>query len=202
MSALVASIALFVIISALLSLLGFKFWVQPKAALERVMGEVEIAQQTVRHPSLGFRDLLTKIGNMVPANPADVGILQKRLLTAGVRNSRALQVLYGVKGSLALGFTLLSSGLIFGLDQVQKVAPPALIRVLVAAGVLLYAGVGVAGMLLGGNYLDYGVLRHDPVHGQHLGILLIEFGVGTTVASAMITIFFIFAGQDAGATEE
>jgi multicomponent Na+:H+ antiporter subunit B len=40
------------------------------------------------------------------------------------------------------------------------------------------------------------VLAHDPVHGQHLGILLIEFGVGTTVASAMITIFFIFAGQD------
>ena len=51
-------------------------------------------------------------------------------------------------------------------------------------------------VFLGGNYLDYSVLAHDPVHGQHLGIMLIEFGVGTTVASAMITIFFIFAGQD------
>ena len=93
----------------------------------------------------------------------------------------------------AAGFILY--GLIFGLDQVQRVAPPALIRVLVAAGVLLFAGVGVAGMLLGGNYLDYGVLRHDPVHGQHLGILLIEFGVGTTVAAVMITIFYNFAGR-------
>jgi multicomponent Na+:H+ antiporter subunit B len=93
----------------------------------------------------------------------------------------------------AAGFILY--GLIFGLDAVKEVAPPALIKVLVAAGVVLYAGVGVAGMLLGGNYLDYDVLAHDPVHGQHLGILLIEFGVGTTVAAVMITIFYNFAGR-------
>jgi multicomponent Na+:H+ antiporter subunit B len=93
----------------------------------------------------------------------------------------------------AAGFILY--GLIFGLEKVRKVVPPAVVEVLVAAGVLLFAGVGVAGLLLGGNYLDYGVLRHDPVHGQHLGILLIEFGVGTTVAAVMITIFYNFAGR-------
>ncbi len=93
----------------------------------------------------------------------------------------------------AAGFILY--GLIFGLDAVRKVAPHDLIRVLVAGGVLLFAGVGVAGMLLGGNYLDYNVLAHDPVHGQHLGILLIEFGVGMTVAAVMITVFYHFAGR-------
>ena len=93
----------------------------------------------------------------------------------------------------AAGFILY--GLIFGLDAVRKVAPRGLIRVLVAGGVLLFAGVGVAGMLLGGNYLDYDVLAHDPVHGQHLGILLVEFGVGVTVAAVMITIFYNFAGR-------
>ncbi len=93
----------------------------------------------------------------------------------------------------AAGFILY--GLIFGLDKVQKVAPPGVVHVLVAGGVLLYAGVGVAGMALGGNYLDYGVLAHDPVHGQHLGIMLIEFGVGTTVAAVMITFFYGFAGR-------
>ena len=90
----------------------------------------------------------------------------------------------------------------FGVANARRVAPAALIRATLALGVLLYAGVGVAGILFGGNYLDYGVLAHDPVHGQHLGIMLIEFGVGTTVASAMITIFFIFAGQDSGPAEE
>jgi len=67
---------------------------------------------------------------------------------------------------------------------------------MLATGVLIYAGVGVAALLLGGNYLDYSVLLHEAAHGQHLGISLIEFGVGTTVSGAMITIFLIFAGQD------
>ena len=92
----------------------------------------------------------------------------------------------------AAGFILYA--LVFGLDEARKVAPPAVIRVLFASGILLYAGVGIASLLLGGNYLDYSVLAHDAVHGQHLGINLIEFGVGTTVASVMISLFYSFAG--------
>jgi multicomponent Na+:H+ antiporter subunit B len=100
----------------------------------------------------------------------------------------------------ASGFILYA--LLFGVGIARRVAPASVIRVTLAAGVLIYAGVGVAALLLGGNYLDYSVLAHDPVHGQELGISLIEFGVGTTVASAMITIFFIFAGQDGPAAED
>ena len=47
----------------------------------------------------------------------------------------------------------------------------------------------------GGNFLDYDVLAHDPVHGQHIGILLVELGVGITVAAVMASIFFLFAGR-------
>ncbi len=85
--------------------------------------------------------------------------------------------------------------LIFGLEAAKKVAKPSLVQTLVAVGVLLYVGTGIMGILLGGNFLDYNVLQHDPVHGQHLGILIIELGVGITVASVMITIFFSFAGR-------
>ena len=67
--------------------------------------------------------------------------------------------------------------------------------ILAPLGVLIYAGVGVASLLLGGNFLDYNVLAHDPVHGQHLGILLVELGVGVTVAAALTAIFFAFAGR-------
>jgi multicomponent Na+:H+ antiporter subunit B len=59
--------------------------------------------------------------------------------------------------------------------------------------VVIYAAVGVAGLLLGGQYLDYDVLAQDPVHGQHLGIFLVELGVGITVAAVMIAIFYSFA---------
>ena len=58
-----------------------------------------------------------------------------------------------------------------------------------------YGGVGIVAILEGGNFLDYDVLSHEPVHGQHLGILLVELGVGITVASVMATIFFLFAGR-------
>ncbi len=92
----------------------------------------------------------------------------------------------------AAGFILYA--LIFGVENARRVAPAWLTRGLLAGGLLLYAGVGVAGLALGGNYLDYSVLAPDPMLGQHRGILLIEFGVGTTVAGAMMTIFFIFAG--------
>ena len=69
------------------------------------------------------------------------------------------------------------------------------VKLLAAIGVLLYGGVGVVSLLRGGNFLDYNVLTADPVGGQHLGILLIEFGVGLTVAAVMVIIFFNFAGR-------
>jgi len=91
--------------------------------------------------------------------------------------------------------------LVFGLRATLKVAPPSVVETLVALGVLLYAGTGVATMLLGGNFLDYSVLEHPLLpgvlpHGQHLGILLVELGVGITVAAVMITIFFAFVGRE------
>ena len=85
--------------------------------------------------------------------------------------------------------------IIFGLRAGQRLVPEWLVEKMLAAGVLLYAGVGVAGILLGGNYLDYFVLAHDPVHGQHRGIFWVEAGVGLTVAGVMLKIFYMFAGR-------
>ena len=68
--------------------------------------------------------------------------------------------------------------------------------VIFGAGFILYAGVGYAGLFLGGRYLNYSVLAETQTSGQHIGILLVEFGVGMTVAAAMVTIFFAFAGQE------
>ena len=139
MSILLVSIFLFLLISVFLSLVGFKFWVQPKAALERVMGEVGLAEQAVRDPSLSFRDLLTKVGNVVPSNPTDVGILQRRLLSAGIRAQYGLKVLYGLKGSLCALLTLLSAGVIFGFQLQSELS----IFQILAAGALGWLGLNV-----------------------------------------------------------
>jgi len=92
----------------------------------------------------------------------------------------------------AAGFILY--GLTFGLDNVRRITPVAWLRRLVATGVLIYAGVGIVNLVLGGHYLDYNTLAHDGPHGQHLGIFLVELGVGTTVSAAMILLYYGFAG--------
>lgn len=94
----------------------------------------------------------------------------------------------------AAGFVLYA--LVFGLSAVRRVAPPRVLEVLLAIGVLIFAGTGVVTMLLGGAFLEYGVFTPDhPEHGQHWGLLIIEFGVGVTVAAVMITVFATFAGR-------
>ncbi len=83
--------------------------------------------------------------------------------------------------------------IVFGLDAAKKIIPPGVLKVLASLGVLIYAGTGIAGLILGGNYLEYGVLASNQIAGQHIGILVIELGVGITVASVMMIIFFAFA---------
>lgn len=106
---------------------------------------------------------------------------------------------FGPGGGFQAGVIFASAfilyALIFGVDNARKVAPAWLTRLMLAAGLLLFAGVGILTMFLGGDYLDYSMLSKDPHAGQHLGINIIEFGVGTTVAGAMITIFLIFDGR-------
>ncbi|HRF63438.1 MAG: Na(+)/H(+) antiporter subunit B [Candidatus Competibacter sp.] len=102
----------------------------------------------------------------------------------------------GFQAGVIFGAGFILYALIYGLDNARRLVPPWLLRIGVSLGVLIYAGVGLMGLFLGGNFLDYGVLdRHDPVHGQHLGILLVELGVGITVSSVMMTIFYAFAGR-------
>ena len=108
---------------------------------------------------------------------------------------------YGPGGGFQAGVIFATGiilyALVFGLSAARRVAPPLVMESLIAVGVLIYAGTGIAAMICGGNFLDYGALdHHDPKHGQHLGILLVEAGVGITVAAVMISIFFSFAGRE------
>ncbi len=101
----------------------------------------------------------------------------------------------GFQAGVIFAAGLILYAMIFGLDALKQVAPPRIVEVTVASGVLLYAGVGVASLLLGGNFLDYDVLLEQPAEGQHLGITLVELGVGVTVAAVMTTIYYSFAGH-------
>ena len=102
----------------------------------------------------------------------------------------------GFQAGVIMGATIILYGIIFGLDEARRIVPQRVAELMIPAGVLVFAGVGVASLLLGGNYLDYSALdAHDPAHGQHLGILLVEAGVLITVGGTMTVIFYLFAGR-------
>ena len=107
----------------------------------------------------------------------------------------------GFQAGVILAAGMVFYGLIFGVDTVRRVMPDRLVETMLAGGVLIYAGVGLAGLLLGGNFLDYFVLDHDPIHGQHRGIFWVEVGVATTVSGVMLKIFYMFASRDDAGNE-
>jgi multicomponent Na+:H+ antiporter subunit B len=101
----------------------------------------------------------------------------------------------GFQAGVIIAAGIIFYGLIHGIDTIRRIVPGWLVETALASGVLIYAGVGLAGLLLGGNYLDYFVLDHDPVHGQHRGIFWVEVGVATTVSGVMLKIFYVFASR-------
>jgi multicomponent Na+:H+ antiporter subunit B len=106
---------------------------------------------------------------------------------------------YGPGGGFQAGIIFAAAivlyALIYGLNAAQRAIPPTAVHVLAAVGALLYIGVGVSTMLLGGNFLEYKVLAADPHVGETAGIILIELGVGITVGAVVITLFYSFAGR-------
>ena len=106
---------------------------------------------------------------------------------------------YGPGGGFQAGAIFAAAiilyALIDGEREALEVISPKLLIWMMAGGALLYGGVGVLTMLLGGNFLDYNVLHADPMKGQQYGIIAIELGVGVTVAGVMLAIYHAFAAR-------
>jgi len=107
----------------------------------------------------------------------------------------------GFQAGVIIAASVVFHALVFGLYPTQKIVPPRLVELMMPAGVLIYAGVGVISLILGENFLGYDVLAHNEhpglpnFHGQERGVFWVEVGVVTTVAGTMISIFYAFAGR-------
>ena len=94
----------------------------------------------------------------------------------------------------ASAFTLY--GVVIGVDVVERIVPPKVLIVLACVGVLIYSGVGILTLLLGGNFLEYAAISENVKTAQQIGIMLVEVGVGITVGAVMIIIFVAFARRE------
>ena len=106
----------------------------------------------------------------------------------------------GFQAGVIFASAIILYGLVFGLPAAKSVAPEWFVEKLIALGLVIYAGTGFVCIALGGNFLDYDVLDHHVLpgllpHGQHLGIFVVELGVGITVTSVMIVIYYAFSAR-------
>ncbi|MDT8437631.1 MAG: Na(+)/H(+) antiporter subunit B [Wenzhouxiangellaceae bacterium] len=83
--------------------------------------------------------------------------------------------------------------LVYGLDAALLVIPERVQFILACLGALLYSFIGILGVVLGGRFLDFSVLLDSPQAAQQAGIILVEFGVGVTVATVSMLFFTFFA---------
>ncbi|MBK7929998.1 MAG: type II secretion system F family protein [Bryobacterales bacterium] len=136
MTLLVSSL-LFLLVAVIGAALGVKLYVKPKEAIERVTGTGMVRQEEAPiHPSLVFHELVKKLGTMLPINPKDAGVIQRRMIRAGIRNPNAIRYLYGSKVLLGVGLPLLMSLAVAGSssDPSNKV-----LAVLASAGLGFFA---------------------------------------------------------------
>lgn len=101
----------------------------------------------------------------------------------------------GFQGGVIFSVGIIIYALIYGRERLQRVFSRRAAEVIACLGVLLYAGVGVAAMALGGEFLDYDALAENPLAGQHAGIFLVELGVGVTIVGVVVTVFYLFTEE-------
>lgn len=114
---------------------------------------------------------------------------------------------YGPGGGFQAGVILAAAvivyGLVFGPSAAVRLAPPIAAA---ALGVTLYALTGVVGLVGADSFLDHdgiaALLQLQPSTGQHIGIVVVEWGVFFTVAGTLIGIFYAFMNQPAGIPDE
>lgn len=100
----------------------------------------------------------------------------------------------GFQGGVIFGASLILLAIAANLGTALERLPERRMMNLAAAGVVIYAGFGVACLLLGRNFLDYGVLEKvipgtDEVGARSHSMLGVEVGVAFTVTTIMFAIY-------------
>ena len=105
----------------------------------------------------------------------------------------------GFQGGVIFGSSFILLAISYNLQTAIEKIKEKILGLLSALGVLIYVGIGIICMFLGGNFLDYGqltkILPVDPGHVRALGMLGVEVGVGISVMAVMVVIYVNIASE-------
>jgi multicomponent Na+:H+ antiporter subunit B len=103
----------------------------------------------------------------------------------------------GFQGGVVLGASFILMAIAFDQKTSMRFFPVRANAVTSSTGVLIYSGTGVLCALLGGLFLDYSALNAilplGPVEWRSMGVFMVEVGVGLTVMSIMVSLFWDLA---------
>jgi multicomponent Na+:H+ antiporter subunit B len=97
----------------------------------------------------------------------------------------------GFQGGTILAADVIMMRLILGRSVTYKIFPPQMGLILGAIGLVIYAGTGLAGVVMGGNFLDYSYL---PIgvptpEKRYWGIFSVDIGIALGVFGVLLSIF-------------
>jgi multicomponent Na+:H+ antiporter subunit B len=102
----------------------------------------------------------------------------------------------GFAGGVALAVAVILLRLVADEPAVDRRFPAPLGLVSAALGMLLFILVGLASMVAGGAFLEYGAVGWlDEVAMRYYGILVVEIAVGLAVFGTLIVIFDVLAAK-------
>ena len=81
----------------------------------------------------------------------------------------------------------------YGIESTRRWLDARVVAALASGGVLVFAGIGLGSILLGGQFLQYTEYQPYYAEASKYGIELVELGIGGIVASVAIGLFFVLA---------
>lgn len=97
----------------------------------------------------------------------------------------------GFQAGVIFATGLIAYDLIFSKQKLQEYFPINSLVICAILGIIMYAGTGLISLIFNDNYLNYNSIAANPIKGQHIGIFLIELGVGLTISSIMCLIYLL-----------
>jgi len=137
---------LFILLTAVISVYGYRAYVRPGRIYDRVGGVAEVSAVQTETVSVKPRDVVVRvfeqIGEQIPLSPLDQTVTKRDLVMAGFRSEGALRIFYGVKVAFCLVM------FVFSLMLHRHVTENPVLRI-----VFLVAGTGL-GYYAPGMYLE------------------------------------------------
>nr|WP_040257238.1 DUF4040 domain-containing protein [Rickettsia hoogstraalii] len=101
----------------------------------------------------------------------------------------------GFQAGVIFASSLIAYDLVYGNRKLSRYFPPNVLICIAVLGVAIYAIVGTISLFFNDNYLNYYSLTNfinDKLLAQHIAIVIVEIGIGLTVAAIMYLIYNVF----------